>query len=158
MAHSIILWSRSYKCFAKEWGKDEIPYVEAFMLLRQEEKGQRTATLWCSNQKENLRVSYSTMRWGRKWEWGRIISKLKPPSSSLSSSPNGWTGCTCSCSNCPPMPPTYSPPPVSPTHGDQTVVSTLTPGAQEPGLVSPSKNQHSTQFGPGATSTAGQFP
>ena len=58
----------------------------------------------------------------------------------------------------PPMPPTYSPPPVSPTHGDQIEVPMITPKAQGPGLVSPSKTQQDTQFGPGATSTAGQFP
>lgn len=34
----------------------------------------------------------------------------------------------------------------------------LTPRTQEPGLVSPSKTRQGTQFGPGATSTARQFP
>ena len=58
----------------------------------------------------------------------------------------------------PPMPPSYSPPPVSPTHGGQIEVSVLTPRAQEPDLVSPSKTPQATQLGPGATSTAGQFP
>ena len=69
-------------------------------------------------------------------------------------------GCTGSCSNCthPTMLPSYSPPPVSPTHGDQIEVSMLTPGAQEPDLVSSSKTRQGTQFGPGATSATGQFP
>ena len=60
-----------------------------------------------------------------------------------------------------PMPPTYSllsPPPVSPTYGDRLEVSVLTPGAQGPGLVSPSKMRQSIQFGLGATSGAGNFP
>ena len=56
------------------------------------------------------------------------------------------------------MPPTYSPPPVSPTQGDQIEVSMVTPGAQGSGLASPSKTQQGIQLGPGATSTAGQFP
>ena len=34
----------------------------------------------------------------------------------------------------------------------------LTPGAQGPGLVSPSKTRQGTQFGLGATSAAEQFP
>ena len=56
------------------------------------------------------------------------------------------------------MPPSYSPPPVSPTHGHQIEVSMFTPRAQEPGLLSPSKTQQGTKFGPGATSASGQFP
>ena len=69
-------------------------------------------------------------------------------------------GCTGSCSNCPHphMLPSYSLPPVSPTHWDQIEVSMLTSRAQEPDLVSPSKTRQGTQFGLRATSAAGQFP
>ena len=48
--------------------------------------------------------------------------------------------------------------PVSPTHGERIEFSLLTPGAQGSGLVSPSKTQQGTQFGPGATSATVQFP
>ena len=61
----------------------------------------------------------------------------------------------------PSMPPTcslLSLPPVSSKHGDQIEVSMLTPRAQGPDLVSPSKTQEDTKFGLGVTSTAGQFP
>ena len=34
----------------------------------------------------------------------------------------------------------------------------VTPGAQRPGLVSPSKTRQGTQFGLGANSATGQFP
>ena len=52
----------------------------------------------------------------------------------------------------------FSLPPVSPTCGDQIEVPMVTPGAQGPALVSPSKTQQGTQFGPRATCAAGQFP
>ena len=58
----------------------------------------------------------------------------------------------------PPMPPTYSLPPVSPTQGDQIELSMVTSGAQGPGLVSPSKTRQGTQFGLRATYATGQFP
>ena len=92
-----------------------------------------------------------------------LLQNLTRPPSGLHSSPTGQAGCTGSCSNCPPppTPPTYSlhsPPPVSPTHGDQIEFSILTPKTQGPSIVSPSKTQQGTQFGLGATCTSGQFP
>ena len=46
----------------------------------------------------------------------------------------------------------------SPPYRDQLENPVLVSGAQGLGLVSPSKTQEGTQFGPGATSGVGQFP
>ena len=67
---------------------------------------------------------------------GTCHFKTSPPASSLSSSPSGQAGRIRQLFH---TLPTYSPPSVSPTHGDQIEVSMVTPGAQGPGLVSPRK-------------------
>ena len=47
---------------------------------------------------------------------------------------------------------------LAPLYGDQLENAELVPGALGPGLVSPSKTQQGTQFGPGTTPRAGQSP
>ena len=92
--------------FCERAGKrGEIPYVEAFMLLHQEEKESEG----CS-----------------------------PPHAA-----NIFTPFTTSC---------------FPFPWGSNRSFYVNPGAQGPGLVLPSKTQQGTQFGPGVTSAAGQFP
>ena len=149
--------------FCKRAGKrDKIPYVGAFMLLHQEEKeseGCHLMVQWSERKHKEKPVLRGKRK--KKWEWGHVISKLNPPTQPVHL-PSGRAGCPRQLFQLPPppppVPPTDSPPPVSPTPGDQIQVSMVIPRAQGHGLVSPSKTQQGTQFGPGPLPQQGNFP
>ena len=146
--------------FCKRAGKrDEIPYVEAFMLLHQEEKESEGCHLMV--QRSERKPKGEPILQGEEGEnesGGMLFQNLNLPLAYTAPPMAEQAAPAVVPTALRPTPPTYSPPPISLTHGDQIVVSMLTPGAQEPGLVSPSKTRQSTQFGPGAVSAAGQFP